>query len=340
MENQPKPVQSDEIDLGVLFSKIGDFFHNLGMSFLKALAVLRLIPSQNKILFIVLVLIGAVGAVLYANGVITKKYYESTMIVNSSYINTRILKQTVEKLNQLAEEKNKIGLAKTLQIPQKLADSISFFQSKPFVSEEEKIDLEILSEKIKNLSEKKDVKLIDQIINRLQIENRHSFEITVRVNSPSSIKPLENALVNYFRNDPFVKKRMEIDSINLIAKKGKLESESKKLDSLKKVIFQNYQSMAQQSRQGSNNVILSDKAVTDPIQIYNQDIGLYNEILAIDRDLYLKPAFEIVTGFTEFTEPASPGMAKSVVVAVLFAFALGYVIVALLNFNKYLASLS
>jgi hypothetical protein len=98
--------------------------------------------------------------------------------------------------------------------------------------------------------------------------------------------------------------------------------------------------MAQQSRQGSNNVILSDKAVTDPIQIYNQDIGLYNEILAIDRDLYLKPAFEIVTGFTEFTEPASPGMAKSVVVAVLFAFALGYVIVALLNFNKYLASLS
>ncbi len=340
MENPQKPVPSDEIDLGVLFSKIGDFFNNVGMGFLRALAGLRQIPTQNKTLFILLFLISVVGAVLYSKGIITKKYYESTMIINSTYLNTRMLNETVGKLNQLAKEKNKIGLAKTLQISQKLGDSISSFMSKPFVSEEEVIDLEILSEKIRNLSEKKDTKLIDQLIGRLKIENRHSFEITVQVNSPTSIKPLETALIKYFRTDPFIKKRIDIDSINLILKKKKLESESMKLDSLKKVIFQNYQSMAQQSRQGSNNVILSDKAVTDPIQIYNQDINLYNEIQAIDRELYIKPAFEVVTGFTEFTEPASPGIAKSILIFVLIAFALGYVIVALLSFNRYLSTLS
>jgi hypothetical protein len=340
MENQQKPVQSDEIDLGVLFSKIGDFFRNLGMSFLKALAVVRLIPSQNKILFIALLLIASIGAILYSKGIISKNYYESTMIINSGYLNTRILNETVEKLNLLTKEKSKAGLARTLQIPQKLADSIASFKSKPFVTEEELIDLEILTEKLKSSSEKKDSKLIDQLIGRVQLQNRHSFEITVRVNSPASIKPLESALINYFKNDPFVKKRLNIDSIILIAKKGKLEAESKKLDSLKKVIFQNYESMAQQSRQGSNNVILSDKAVTNPLDIYNQDISLYNEIQSIDRALYIKPGFEVVVGFTELTEPASPGMAKSVVIAVLFAFALGYVIVALLKINKYLASLA
>ena len=339
MDNQ-KQVPSDEIDLGVLFSKIGDFFKSIGMGFLKGLATLRVIPIQNKVLFISLFSISILVAVLYSKGVVSKKYYESTMIINSDYLNTRILNETIEKLNLLADEKSKTGLAKTLNIDKKLADSISSFNAKPFLTQEEVIELEILSERLKNLSEKKDVKLIDQIVGQLQVENRHSFEITVRVNSPLTINKLETALLKYFRNDPFIKKRMEIDSINLLAKKRKLVSESEKLDSLKKVIFQNYQSMAQQSRQGSNNVILSDKAVTDPIQIYNQDLEIYKEIQLIDRDIYIKPAFEVVTGFTEFTEPASPSLTKSIAIAILIAFALGYVIVALVNFNKYLSTLA
>ncbi len=339
MENQKK-VESDEIDLGALFSKIGEFFSNLGLGVLKGFATLRQIPLQNKALFIGLILLSVTVAALYSKGIISKKYYESTMILNSQYLNTRILKGTIDKLNLLAEEKNKLGLAKTLRIPQALADSISSFKSKPFVSEEEVIDLEILTEKLKNLSDKKDVKLIDQVVGRLTVENRHSFEITVRVNSKKTIKQLEPALIRYFHNNDFIKKRIEIDSINLLAKKKKLEGESEKLDSLKKVIFQNYQSMAQQSRQGSNNVILSDKAVTNPIEIYNQDISLYNEIQIIDRTLYIKPEFEVVSGFTEFTEPASPGLLKSVVSSILIAIGLGYAIVALLSFNKYLASLA
>ena len=338
MENQKK-VESDEIDLGALFSKIGEFFSNLFLGFLKGIAQLRQIPLQNKTLFLSLIVISIVTAYLYSSGIISKKYYESTMILNSQYLNTRILKEKIDKLNLLAEEKNKSGLAKTLQIPQALADSISSLKSKPFVSEEEVIDLEILTEKLKNLSEKKDSKLVDQLVGRLQIENRHSFEITARVTSPTTIKQLETALLNYFRKDEYIQKRIEINKINNTAKRLKLIRESLKLDSLKKVIFQNYQSMAQQSRQGSNNVILSDKAVTNPIDIYIQDISLYSEIQNIDRDLFIQPDFEVVSGFTQFTEPASPSLPKSIAVAILIAIGLGYAIVALLSFNKYLASL-
>ena len=126
----------------------------------------------------------------------------------------------------------------------------------------------------------------------------------------------------------------------MLARKQKLIGESHKLDSLKSVIYENYQNMAAQSRQGSNNVILSDKAVTNPIEIFAQDINLYNEIQSINRYLYLQNDFEVVDGFTEFSKPSSAGPLRVTAYAILIAIALSYLIVALTNFNKYLDKLA
>jgi hypothetical protein len=340
MENQQKPVPSDEIDLGVLFSKIGDFFGNVGMGVMRGLANLRQIPIQNKTLFIVLIIVFSGVAYLYSSGILVKKYYETSMILSSDYLNKRILDNTIDKLNLLAGEKYKKGLAKTLQISDSVAENILSFKAKPFIAEDEVVEIEILKMQLQNATkEAKNEKVITQVINRIQLENRHSFEITARVGSPQTISNLEKTLLNYFRNDEYIKKRIDINKVNLTAKKQKLVQESQKLDSLKRVIFQNYQSMAQQSRQGSNNVILSDKAVTNPIEIYNQDISIYNEIQSIDKALFIQPDFEVVSSFTEFTEPASASVPKAVVISMVIAIGLGYLIVALLNFNKYLASL-
>ena len=334
-------MQSDEIDLGVLFSKIGDFFGNIAMGTMRGLANLRQIPIQNKMLFIVLIIVSGGVAFLYSSGVLVKKYYETSMILSSDYLNKRILDNTIEKLNLLAEETDKKGLAKTLNISDSLAQSILQFKAKPFIAEDEVVEIEVLKEQLKNASaDKKNEKVIAQVISKIQLENRHSFEITVSVNSPKAIRNLEKTLLSYFRNEQYIKKRIDINKINLTARKQKLTQESQKLDSLKKVIFQNYQSMAQQSRQGSNNVILSDKAVTNPIDIYNQDMNLYTEIQSIDRSLFIQPDFEVVSSFTEFTEPSSASMPKAVAISILIAIGMGYLIVALLNFNKYLASLA
>lgn len=133
---------------------------------------------------------------------------------------------------------------------------------------------------------------------------------------------------------------MEITKANHLARKQKLLSESQKLDSLKAVIYANYQSMAAQSRQGSNNVILSDKAVTNPIEIFDQDINLYNEIQSIDRALYLQNDFEVVDSFTEFSEPSSAHPAEILGIGTLIAIGFGYILVALFSFNKYLDKLA
>jgi hypothetical protein len=98
--------------------------------------------------------------------------------------------------------------------------------------------------------------------------------------------------------------------------------------------------MAAQSRSGSNNVILSDKAVTNPIEIFNQDLTIYNEIQYIDRSLYLQNDFEVVDGFTEFSKPSSASPLRASAYGILIALGLGYAMVALFSFNKYLSKLA
>ncbi len=339
MENQTPNTSSDEIDLGQLFSKIGNFFANIGMGIMRFLALLRRIPIENKVIFLIIIALSIGAGLSYYS--VKKKYYETTLILSSNYLNKRLVDNAIEKLNLLAEEKDKAGLAKTLSISDSLAKNIDQFSAKPFVNEKDLIELEVLKEQLKNAqSESKNSKVIEQVIQRIEIENRHAFEITLRTYSPTVIHDLQTALVSFFKNNEYVKRRIEITKINYTAKEQKLSHDLQKLDSLKFIIYDNYKSMASQSRQGSNNVILSDKAVTDPVQIYNQDLELYNQLQSVKAQLYLQPDFEIVDGFTELSEPTSASTLKVVLISILIGIALAYLIVALKSFNNYLANLS
>lgn len=337
----PKTVkQSDEIDLAQLFSKIGDFFVRVGLGILRFVALIRRVPIENKLLFSVIMIISIMLGFSYSK-LIKKKFYESTMILSSDYLNKRLVDNAIEKLNLLAGEKDKRGLDKVLNISDTLAENIVEFQAKPFIAEKDLIELEVLKEQLKNAqANSKNEKVIDQVVQRIEIENRHAFEITVKTFSPTIITDLQIALVNYFKNNEYIKRRIEINKTNLMDKKNKLFHDLEKLDSLKFIIYDNYRSMAAQSRQGSNNVILSDKSVTDPIQIYTQDITIYNEFQDVSSRIYLQKDFEVVDGFTEFSEPSSASTSKIVIISILIGIGVAYLLVALLAFNKYLANLT
>lgn len=337
MQNQNNA--SDEIDLSQLLARIGAFFTRIGNGIIKVLALIRNTPAKYWPLFLGLTFAGGLIAYSYSSFV-KKKFYESTMILSSDYLNKRIADNSIHKLNLLASEESPKGLAKVLNISDSLAKNILRFDAKPFVSETDLVELEVLKEQLKNAQvNAKNEKVIQEVVDRIEIENRHAFEITVRTFNPSTIKPLQDALVNYFRNNDYIKKRIEIAHINLKARREKLMRESQKLDSLKKVIYSNYRTMAEQSRQGSNNVILSDKSVTNPVDIYNQDMQLNNELQLVDKKLYLQQDFEIVDGFTEFSEPSSASKSKIIFIGLLFGFIFGYVAVAIFKFNQYLSKI-
>jgi hypothetical protein len=336
MENNPKTTAADEIDLGVLFGKLGNFFSRVGIAFIRFLALIRNLPVLHKTLFATLTIVGGITAFLYSS-YLKKDFFESSMILSSNYLNKRIMESSIEKLNLLAEEKNRLGLAKVLNIQDSVAKKIKKFESVPFIPEEEVLDMTILREQLKSFqSDKKNEAMIEKVVTLLEVENQHAFQITVRTYSPTVVKTIQDALVNYFRKNEYIKKRIEINTLNLLNKKQKLTMESKKLDSLKLVIYSNYKNMAEQSRQGSNNVILSDRAVTNPIEVYNRDLEIYNELQNTERALYILPDFEVVDGFTEFSEPASHRLHISVLIGMGVGFLAGYLFVMLIALNAYL----
>jgi hypothetical protein len=338
MDSQKPESKSDEIDLSQLFSSIGNSIKSGWMNFMRFLATLRRVPLENKWSFTLIIAASVIVGFTFSS-LFRKNFYESKMILSSEFLNKELAKNIVDKLNGLAGEPSKKGLAAALNLPDSLAENIIGFDVMPFIEESDVVDVEILREKLSSVPETDVPKeLIDNIIERVEIENRHAFEITIRTLNPGVILNLQEAVFNSFQRNPYIQKRIAISRENLNFKKKKLTRDLNKLDSLKSVIYQNYKTMAEQTR-GSNNVILSDKAATNPTELYETDLAIYEEFQDVNRDLYLQKDLEVVDGFTAFTEPASPSRNKIIFYSLLIGIGLAYLEVALRTFNKYLANL-
>ncbi len=336
MENQnQRPNNTDEIDLTQFFRWIGRGFSRLGDTIIYGIASIRNQFFQNRLFFLGIIILGLILGALYSE-LLKKKYYKSTMVLSCAYLNTQILKNTIAKLNLLCFEQEREGLAGILNLDVSIAKKIQKFEFRPFVSENDVVEMALLREQLNNVvADKKEI--VKNVIEKLQIENKDAYEISVLVYDPGIVKPLEAALIGYFKNNEYIKRRMEINKIILEKREQKLQSESRKLDSLKAVLFQNYQALGQKSR-GSNNVILSDESLTNPLEVFTRDLELHAEIQQIERQLYLRTDFEIVDGFTTFKEPESASLVEILVISFFLSILMGYLILGAWRFDRMLAT--
>ncbi len=336
MEDQKqRSNNTDEIDLAQFFRWIGKGFSNLGNSILSGIAGLRNTFYNNRVFFLGVIILGLILGALYSE-LLKKDYYKSSMVLSCDYLNTQILKNTIDKFNLLAEEKGLEGLQRELNIDSATARNIQKFEFKPFVSEDDVVEMEVLKEQLNNVTgEKKE--LVDKVVSRLEIENKNAYEISVFVYDPEIVKPLEAALVKYFRMNNYIKRRIEINLVSLKERKTKLEAELRKLDSLKVVLFKNYQAFAQKSR-GSNNVVVGgEEGLTNPLEVFTRDLDLYQDLQDVERRLYINPDFEVVDGFTSFKEPESASLPDILAISLLLSILIGYLILGAYRFDRMLA---
>jgi len=337
METNKPTHTPDEIDLAQLFRTIGRGFKNFGQSILISIASSRRLFLSNILLFALAIGLGLSLVIVYSR-FIMKSHYTSSMIISCSYLNMRIVESSMEKLNLLCLEKDREGLSQVLGITLNTALNIRRFDAKSFVSEQDRIEIEVLKEQLNNVAaEKKE--LVKKIIGKIEIGNAQAFQIDVSVFNPDIVRTLDSALVRYFKDNEFVGKRIETNRRSLLARKTKLIAESKKLDSLKSVLYANFEMMSKQSREGSNNVILSDKYLTDPLNVFKEDLNLNNEIRSIDDQLTIRPDFEIVDGLTTYREPSNLSLPVLLVLSVLISITAGYIFLGLWKFNKYLSTI-
>jgi uncharacterized protein Smg (DUF494 family) len=334
--SKPSP-PSDEIDLTQFFRWIGAGFKRLGNSIVRGIAGLRGMLITYRLFFSMCIIVGLGAASIYLS-IVRKPSYTSSMIISCEYMNLKTLQSTVAKLNLLSKEKDRRGLSEELGIDMATAKNIIKFSVENFVSENDRIEMQILKEQLTNtVTDKRD--LIEKVMKKLELQNQHSYRISIRVFDPEVVKPLEAAIVNYLRSNEYVKKRIESNESILIARKAKLERESLKLDSLKTVIYENFRAMARQSRDGSNNVILSDKYLTDPMSVYDTDLRFNKEIQEINKELQVKAYFEVVDGLTTFRKPSSYNITALLVYAFFGSVAAAYILIGLWKLNHYLAAL-
>lgn len=307
-DKNPKPTNnSDEIDLRELFSAIGHFFSNIFFSFILFIVAIKNAVLKNiKLIFILGLVGGILGIIVHF---ITPDVYKSSILLRSTYLSGRLMESSIDKLDLLTEDPgDRTQLAKTLKIDTALANQIVSFSYEPFVSEEEIIELELFKEQLR--SEIEDEAIINRFVERLSMENKSTYRIFVEVYDNSIISDLEEPLLNYFRNNPFVQKRLQISEETLKQEYSLIEEEEAELDSLKEILFKNFRMMGERNRDGSNNVILADEQVTNPISVFNESRRSYMKKLDIQRQLFLQPQFELIDNFTVYSQPDSPGLLK------------------------------
>jgi hypothetical protein len=331
-QNQQKSNSSDEIDLRELFSAIGNFFKSIFFNFiLFIVAIKNAIINNLKLIFILGLLGGIIGIIAHF---VTPDIYKSSILLRSTYLNGRLMESTIDKLQLLTEDEDRTQLAKALKIDTTTANKIAGFSYEPFVSEEEIIELELFKEQLK--TEIEDETIINRFVNRLSMDNKSTYRIYVEVFDRSVISELEQPLINYFRNNPFVAKRLEIQEQTLKLESENIEGELIELDSLKEILFKNFRMVGERDRDGSNNVILADEQTTNPISVFNESRRAYAKKLDIQRQLYLTPQFELIDGFTIYSQPASLGLIKLGFYGGLSGLALAALIIMISLFLQYL----
>ncbi|WMN12371.1 hypothetical protein QYS49_33375 [Marivirga salinae] len=331
-KNQNSNHNSDEIDLRELFSAIGNFFSNIFFNFILFIVAIKNAIVKNIKLIVILGLVGVILGIV--THFFTPDIYKSSILLRSTHLNARLMESSIDKLQLLAQDENRKQLAITLKIDTAIASNIVSFSYEPFVSEEEIIELEVFKEQLK--SEIEDEEIINRFVERLRMENKSTYRIYIEVLDRTLISDLEEPLINYFKNNPYVSKRLEIQEQHLKLESQNIEEELAELDSLKEILFKNFRMVGKRDRDGSNNVILADEQTTNPISVFNESRKAYEKKLEIEKKLYLQAEFELIDGFTVYSQPASAGLIKLGFYGGLIGLGLASLIIIISSFLQYL----
>jgi uncharacterized protein involved in exopolysaccharide biosynthesis len=198
------------------------------------------------------------------------KVYESNMIIQSDILTESYGERIAESMDLLIREQNFEILGSRMGISLEKAASIN------------KIKIESVKT---NTTEK---------------EN-NTFIITVRTTDNTLLPDLQNGLINYLRNNEFVKVRVRQRQDYYKAMIEKVGQEISSLDSLKKRLF-------------TGKPIYSNSAemmLVDPTTIYSEIIKLSKEQIEYKNGLELVNSIQLVEGFTIYKKPVSPKLSIS-----------------------------
>ena len=267
---------------------------------LKDLAIDAIRFFQRNLKFILACTI--IGASLSGAGYfLLPKAYQARLILGSNILTDTYGKEIAESLRGLIKEKSYTDLAFHLGIDKEIANKLR--------------SLEIEGKSISLKTEGRSVLVKKIELGENEQQDYTIFTITVKVTDKTQLSSLQAGLVQFFRNNEFVKLRARQRTGMYQKLVDKIGLEINSLDSLKKQLFEG------KSVHSKN----AEMFLVDPSTIYWEIIELTKEQLKYKNALELADGIQVVENFIPYEKPLlKPSILLAIGIMGGFIFALAF----------------
>jgi hypothetical protein len=231
--------------------------------------VIFLVRSNIKII-VVAFIVGTLLGLGYYQWV--PKVYESKMILLSDILTSSYSERITESLNRLITEQNTTILSERLKMSEADASKIA------------KIEIESVKQELTKDEKENEI-----------------FIVTVKVLNKEILPKLQENIIEYLRNNEFVKIRVENRKKYTSQVIAKIDEQLEGLEELKSKITKGQFVLG-----GKENLVL-----LDPTTVHAKILELSKERTTLQNSLLTINSIQLVEGFTVFEKPVSPKLSYS-----------------------------
>lgn len=344
MSNQTDPVNksSEEVDLGQLFTLIGNAFSRLfafiGSIFkgiFKAIILLLLFFQKHFIKFAIAGIIGfVIGFYLeYKEGPL----YESTMMVEPNFNSVQQLYNNIAFYNELAQAEETTALALALDINGEQASTIKEVRVESFADNNQKIKL--FDKFIREL----DTNTIKTIDFEAYLENFNSldarFHKVIMITSKSDVaKKTQNAIVNSIKVNSYFKLQKDVSDQNIAIQDSVFRKQLIEIDSLQDLYKKVMLAVAQNPGSGTNINLADEKqSSAKELQLIAERTLLHEELVKLYEDKASKSSIiNVISDFPKRGVEVKGFFESKKFIGALIGIFLALILLGLFDLNKYL----
>ena len=259
--------------------------------------------SRNIWLIAVFSILGAGAGV--GTYYLKKPVYKSEMIIQSSILTNAYIQTLSENLNQLVKEKNSALLSSKLSLSEEGASSIS------------SIEIQTVAEEI--IKKEDGSEIFDNL-----------FKVDVEINNNRVLPSLQNGILMYLENSPYVSKQVNVKKEGLVSLLEKVESELLSMDTLKNDINNHIR---------SNSVSKSNVVIFDPATIYSSSLEFFESKIKYEHELAIVNGVQLIDGFVPFNKPISPKIVINTIIGLFVGLVLSLILILIIELKSYLNKL-
>jgi hypothetical protein len=307
-KNLPDNNTTEEVDLGVLFNAIGNFFNKitnfiggvLKAIFSSIVFLIKAIIQNFKLISIVVLFALLIGFGL--EKVKTPVYYSDMLI--QPYFNSKYqLVSNIDYYNSLLDNENYETLISIFGVPEEDLRTIENFQidvgpetENQLIQEYDKYAKSIDSVRAQELS-------FEDFIDNRDLYSSDTYSIRVESKKIDIFKQLSNGFNTTFNNE-YSKKLMRVRDSTIAIKKATYLKDLVKIDSLQLVYLK---ILNQESLKGAVTIgveglmpLVQERSKTNEYQLFNREMAVRDSIRGLDQ-LKIEESvyYDVITDFSE-----------------------------------------